>query len=327
MKGKVLVTGATGFTGSHLCERLVSEGYYVRALVRDPNRCSDLHKWGVDVVVGDLRNPGSLVKATRGIDTVYHIAALFRQDVTRKEMWEINVHGTKNILDASLEEGVQRFVHCSTVGVHGDIKNPPADESTQYGPCDNYEESKLEGEKIVLRQMKAGGLPIVIFRPGGIYGPRDLRFLKLFKAIKTQRFIMLGSGEVSYQMIYIDDLIDGILLCGTKEQAIGNIYILTGEGYVTLNRLVELIAEVIGVQPPWLRFPVVPVYLAGFLCEVICKPLGINPPLYRRRVNFFRKTRVFDISKAKKELNFKPKTDLKKGLSLTAHWYREHNYL
>ncbi len=325
---RILVTGTTGFTGGHLCERLMHEGYSVRALVRDPSRCSARAHRGVEMAVGDLRDPRSLTQAMEGIDEVYHIAASFRQEnVSRKEMQAINVEGTRNILDAAVKAGVRRFVHCSTVGVHGDIKNPPANEETPYGPGDHYQESKTEGEKVVLQYMHEDRLPIVVFRPGGIYGPRDLRFLKLLKTIKTGKFIMLGSGEVIYQMIYIDDLIDGILLCGTEKRAIGKVYILTGEKPTTLNQLVQAIAEVFGVQPTRLRFPVTPVYLAGFMCELICKPFGINPPLYRRRVDFFRKTRSFDISKAKRELRFQPKTDLSVGLRLTADWYRENGYL
>jgi nucleoside-diphosphate-sugar epimerase len=325
---RILVTGATGFTGGHLCERLARAGYAVRVLVRDPNRSIALSRCGVEVVVGDIRDSRPLEKVIEGIDVVYHIAALFRpENVSRKEMWETNVQGTIHLLDAAIKAGVQRFIHCSTVGVHGDIKNPPANEETPYGPGDYYQESKTEGEQVVLQYMAKGQLPIVVFRPGGIYGPRDLRFLKLIKAIKTRRFVMLGSGEILYQLIYIDDLIDGILLCGTKEQAIGHVYILTGEEPVTLNQLVRVIAEVLDVRLPRLRFPVTPVYVAGFLCELLCKPLGINPPLYRRRVDFFRKTRSFDITKAKQELGFQPKTDLKTGLQMTVKWYRENGYL
>src|SRR5262249_5717488 len=325
---KVLVTGATGFTGSHLCERLIREGYSVRALVRDPKGPCELRGKGLDIVVGDLRNRESLERAAEGVDVVYHIAALCRRkNVPRKEMWETNVHGTKYLLDAAIKAGVRRFIHCSTIGVHGDIKNPPANEETPYAPGDHYQESKTAGEKIVLEYMREGRLPVVVFRPGGIYGPRDLRFLKLFRPIKTGRFIMLGSGEVIYQMIYIDDLIDGIQLCAAKEEALGKIYILTGEEPTTLNQLVQVIAEVLGAPRCRLRFPVTPVYLAGFLCEVLCKPLGMNPPLYRRRVDFFRKTRCFSTLKAKTELGFFPKTDLRAGIKVTADWYREQGYL
>jgi nucleoside-diphosphate-sugar epimerase len=122
-------------------------------------------------------------------------------------------------------------------------------------------------------------------------------------------------------------LIDGILRCGTNDKAPGKVYILTGEEPVTLNQLVQVIASVLGVPAPRLRFPVTPVYIAGFLCELVCKPLGINPPLYRRRVDFFRKTRSFDITRAKTELGFNPKTNLDSGVQLTAEWYRQHGYL
>jgi nucleoside-diphosphate-sugar epimerase len=325
---RILVTGSTGFTGGHLCERLAKDGYAVRALVRDGKRYGELSRWGVEAVTGDLRDPASLTRAMQGIDTVYHIAALYRpENVWRREMWETNVRGTQNMLDAAVKGGVRRFVHCSTVGVHGDIRHPPANEEAPYAPGDYYQESKAEGEQVVLDYMARGRLPIVVVRPAGIYGPRDLRFLKLFKAIKTRKFAMIGSGEVIYHMTYIDDLIGGILLCSRQERALGNVYILAGEEATTLNRLVQVIAEGLGVPAPRLRIPVAPVYLAGFICELLCKPLGVNPPLYRRRVNFFRKTRSFDISKAKRELGFTPKTDLKTGIGLTVRWYRQHDYL
>lgn len=325
---RVLVTGATGFTGSHLCERLVRRGHPVRALVRSASQRDSLRGRGVELAFGDLRDCGSLRQAMKGIDVVYHIAALFRpENVSRREMWATNVQGTRNALDAAIGAGVRHFVHCSTVGVHGDIRNAPANEETPYGPGDHYQESKAEAERVVLQYMADGRLPIVVFRPGGIYGPRDMRFLKLFKAIQRRRFIMLGSGDVIYQMIYINDLIDGILLCGTHEKATSNVFILTGEEPVTLNHLVRVIAEVLDVPPPRLRFPVAPVYVAGLICELICKPFGVHPPLYRRRVDFFRKTRSFDISRAKRELGFYPKTDLRTGIALTAAWYREHGYL
>jgi nucleoside-diphosphate-sugar epimerase len=267
-------------------------------------------------------------RAARDIDVVYHIAALFRpENVSRREMWEINVQGTANMLNAAIQAGVKRFVHCSTIGVHGDVKNPPANEDAPYAPGDHYQESKTEAERVVLRYMDQNRLPLVVFRPGGIYGPRDLRFLKLFKAIQRRRFVMLGSGQVIYQMVYIDDLVDGILLCGTRAEALGKVYILTGAEPVTLNQIVRSIAAALDVPPPRLRFPVTPVYVAGLMCELLCKPFGIHPPLYRRRVDFFRKTRCFDISKAQREIGFQPKTDLHTGIRRTADWYRANGYL
>jgi nucleoside-diphosphate-sugar epimerase len=326
---KILVTGATGFTGGHLARRLAREGHAVRALVRDSQRAQALAQLGIELAPGDLRDPASLEQAMAGIETVYHIAATFRQEnITKEEMWAINAQGVQNMLDAAIQSGtVQRFVHCSTIGVHGNIKNPPASEETAYGPGDDYQESKTAGEKIALDYMKQGKLPIVVFRPGGIYGPGDTRFLKLFRPIKKRRFLMLGSGRVLYQLIYIDDLIDGILLCGTVPNAVGNVYILTGETAVTLNKLTALIADVVGAPQPKLRFPVMPVYLAGYLMEILFKPLGIEPPLYRRRVDFFRKDRSFTIAKAQRELGFVPQTSIKDGLARTARWYEEQGLM
>ena len=300
----------------------------MRALVRDRERCVELDHRGVELAAGDLRDPESLGRATEGVDIVYHIAAVYRQaNISRKEMWDTNVVGTRNLLNAAVEAGVRRFVHCSTIGVHGGIKNPPANEETAYGPGDEYQESKTEGERVVRQYMADRRLPVVVFRPAGIYGPGDSRFLKLFRAIKHGRFVMLGSGRITYHLVYIDDLIDGILLCGTEEKSIGEVFILGGKAPVTLNELVLTIAQTLGARPPKLRFPVAPVYAAGLLCEFICKPFGINPPLYRRRVDFFRKNRAFDISKAKTALGFEPRTDLKTGIALTAEWYRSNGLL
>ena len=322
MNASVLVTGATGFTGGHLARHLACSGYQVRALVRDLERAGQLQAQGIELARGDVCDPASLSQAMIGIETVYHIAASFRQEnVTRQDMWAVNAQGVQNMLDAAIGAGVKRFVHCSTVGVHGDVRNPPADEETAYGPGDTYQESKTAGEKIARQYMAEGRLPIVVFRPGGIYGPGDRRFLKLFRSIKKRRFVMIGSGKVLYQLVYIDDLVDGIVRCGTADKAIGNVYILTGEAAITLNELVVAIARIVGAPAPRWRVPVTPVYLAGYLCEVMCKPLGIEPPLYRRRVDFFRKDRAFSVEKARRELAYKPAVDLKTGLRRTAEWY------
>ena len=222
---------------------------------------------------------------------------------------------------------MERFIHCSTVGVHGHITHSPADEKAPFGPGDIYQETKLLGEKIARRYMEEGRLPITIVRPAAIYGPGDLRFLKLFRAINNRRFVMVGTGKVNYHFTYIDDLVDGIILCSRSEQAIGETYILGGQEYIPLKQLVTMIADELQVKRPRLRIPIWPVYAAGFVCEMICKPLGIEPPLYRRRTNFFKNNRAFDISKAKKDLGFQPKINLKEGIHRTASWYREKGYL
>ena len=325
---RVLVTGANGFTGSHLCRRLIKDGFSVRGLVRNLTGADELNSHGVETILGDVRDRRSLARALEKIDIVYHLAAVYRKEnVSRLAMFETHVQGTRSLLDASIEAGVQRFIHCSTTGVHGDVKDPPANEESPFAPGDPYQQSKAEGERVVLEYIRQKRLPIVVVRPGGIYGCGDLRFLKLFKAIRTGRFAMIGSGKVRNQLVYIDDLIDGILLCGTSEKAIGNVYILTGNEPATLNQLAETIAEILNVRPTRRRIPFTPVYLAGFFCEMICKPLGLDPPLHRRRVKFFSNTRWFDISKARAELGYEPKVDLRTGLGRTAKWYQERGFL
>jgi nucleoside-diphosphate-sugar epimerase len=324
----VLVTGATGFTGGHLSARLAREGVPIRALVRDPARAAATHPPGVELAAGDLRDPASLARAVQGVHTVYHIAALFRpENVSRAEMIAVNADGTRNLLEASLRAGVTRFVHCSTVGVHGDVHAPPANEDAPFAPGDHYQESKLLGERVAQEFQRDDRLEVVIFRPAGIYGPGDLRFLKLVRAVARRRFVMIGRGDIKYQMVYIDDLVDGILRCGTVPAAAGRIYILTGEPAVTLLELVGTIARAVDVPPPRWRVPFWPVYLAGAVCEALCKPFGINPPLYRRRVDFFRKMRWFEIARARRELGFAPVTDLADGIRKTVAWYREQGYL
>jgi nucleoside-diphosphate-sugar epimerase len=323
----VMVTGATGFTGGHLARTLVKRGHRVRALVRNPDRARDLARDGIELVQGDLVDRKSLDRAAEGCDTVYHIAAVYREAKHPDEFYRrVNVGGTRNVLDAALAGGVSRVVHCSTVGVHGDVAQIPTDESAPFAPGDIYQETKLEGELLAaerFRSVQRG----VVFRPLGIYGPGDLRFLKLFKTIHNGTFRMIGTGEVVYQMTYIDDLVAGIILCGEHPAAVGQTYILGGPRHTTVRELVERIAATMDRGVPWGRIPMAPVLAAATLCEALCKPLGIEPPLHRRRLDFFLKDRAFSTAKANRELGYLPKVDLDEGLRRTFQWYRSAGWL
>lgn len=324
----VLVTGATGFAGSHLTERLVSEGQDVRILVRPGSDVDRPKLVGAEVVRGDVTDEASVRRAVRGIKTVYHIAALFRAaKFPDSAYWATNYDGTINLVRASLDEGVQRFVHCSTVGVHGHIENPPANESAPYHPSDVYQCSKCDGEQAVLRYHQELGFPVSVIRPAGIYGPGDTRWLKLFRAIAKRRFAMLGSGETYIHWVYVSDLVDLFRLAAHHPSAIGQVYIGGGERYVTLNELTGTIAKVLTVTAPKLHIPVKPVRAISGVCEDVCRRFGIEPPLYRRRVDFFVKDRAFDITKAKTQLGYSPKVDLFEGVTRTAKWYKEQKLL
>jgi len=329
---KVLVTGATGFTGGHLARALAGRGHEVRALVRDRSRArfdaSPLPAAGVVAVEGDLAAPDALARACAGVEVVYHIAATYREAGQPDAAYRaINVDGTRHLLEAALAAGVSRVVHCSTGGVHGHIAQPPANEDAPFNPGDVYQDTKLEAEQLARRFGNEHGLDVVVARPIGIHGPGDTRFLKMFRGLARGRFPLLGPCTAFYHLTYIDDLVEGFRLCGEVPGARGRTYLLAGERYTTLEELVRLVARELGVAPPRLHLPVWPVWTAGLLCELVCVPLRIEPPLYRRRVDFYTKSRAFDITRAKTELGYRPAVDLTTGIQRTIQWYRAQGWL
>lgn len=325
---RALVTGATGFTGGHLARSLVTRGWTVRALVRDVSASADLQRAGIELVAGDLTSRPSLDAATRDVDVVFHIAAVYRQAGISREVYEaVNANAVRQIIEAAAANGVPRVVHCSTVGVHGDVEQPPANEDAPLKPGDIYQVTKLHGEELAREAARQTGVEVVIVRPTGIYGPGDRRLLKMFRGVARQRFPILGRGRIYYHLTYIDDLVDGFILCATHPAAANRTYILSGGEVTTLNELVALVAQVAGVRAPWLYLPVFPFWLAGALCEAICVPLGIEPPLYSRRVDFYTKSRAFDSSRARTEIGYAPLVTLRDGIARTLEWYRAHGWL
>jgi nucleoside-diphosphate-sugar epimerase len=325
---KALVTGANGFTGSCLVKHLINKGYEVKGLVRPNSNLDSLRNLNIELFYADLTEDILLDDTFLNVDVVFHIAAAFRvEGLPKKYFWDVNVEGTRKLLIAAKKAKVKRFVHCSTVGVQGNIKNPPAKEEDPYAPGDYYQESKTEGEKLVLDYYKSEKLPITIVRPAGIYGPGDLRFLKLFKFINSGKFIMLGSGNVFYHFTYVDDLVTGIAQAAENNEAIGEVITIGGSEYITLNELVDKISAILDKPTTKRKFPVWPVWFLGWLCEIVFKPFRISPPLYRRRVNFFIKDRAFDISKAKRILNYQSSVSINEGLKRTARWYKTQGLL
>ena len=323
-----LVTGATGFTGGHLCQHLLLAGYRVTALARRGRDVSTLRSSGVCIAEGELRDEAALLGAVQGIDIVYHLAAAYRDaGLPDDDFFDVNVRGTGNIITAAASAGVKRFVHCSTVGVHGDTGRTPATEDSPFKAPDTYCRSKIEGELLARELFDKLGLAGAVFRPMGIYGPGDTRFLKLFRSIARGHFVMIGSGDIFYQMTFIDDLCRGILLCGEHSAAVGEVFLLGGERHTTLDELVAHIAEAVGVRKPSLRIPMAPIMAAAQICDAVCKPLRLNPPLYPRRVEFFSKDRAADISKAKRMLGYQPQVSLREGIRRTADWYRDRGWL
>ncbi len=328
MAKTALVTGASGFTGGYMVKNLLDHGYKVRAFVRKTSNTDELKKLPIELVLGDICSLTEVESAMQGVDIVFHIAALYRAaNLPDKAYIDVNVTGTENILKAALDNNVKRVVYCSTVGVHGHVKNPPASETAPLNPGDIYQVTKVEAEKLVMEYYRLKKLPVTIVRPSGIYGPGDLRMLKMYRMVEKKRFLMLGRKDPFYHLTFVTDIVEGFRLAGENPNAVGQVYIIAGDGYSTLKQFAQMIANDLGIKFSVIKLPLWPVYFLGFLCEKICVPLRIQPPIFRRRVDIYLKDRAFDINKAKKELDFQPQVDIKEGIHRTTDWYIKEGYL
>ena len=222
---------------------------------------------------------------------------------------------------------MRRFVHTSTVGVHGHVANPPADESAPFAPGDIYQETKAEAEALAFDYHRRRGVPVTVVRPGAIYGPGETRLLKLIRAIARRRYAIVGTGRTFYHPVYIDDLVAGFLLALDRDQAVGEAFLICGPSYVSQQDLAALVAKHTGGRVLPFRIPARPIQWAGDLVEAICVPLGIEPPLHRRRVDFWTKSRAFTIEKASRLIGYDPKVGLDEGIARTAAWYRAAGWL
>lgn len=332
MKGKklkLLVTGGTGFTGSRLVEYLIDKGHNITVLDNQKGLFyDDLIKKGADIILGSITDRETVKKSLEGVGGVFHLAASFRQiNASQKTYWNVNVEGTRILCEEAIKKSLKKLVYCSTQGVHGNIKNPPGSEDSPVVPVDYYQYTKHEGEKVI-KEFTAKGLKSIIIRPTAIYGPGDPeRFLYLFRFAKKKKFYMFGNGKAFYHPVYIDNLNDGFYAAWESGRINAETYIIADEKYFTIKELVKKIGESMGIRIKFIHLPFFPLYAAACLCEFLCMPFKISPPLFRRRVDWFRQNRAFRIDKARKELNYNPRIGIEEGLKRTAEWYRTNNYL
>jgi nucleoside-diphosphate-sugar epimerase len=324
----MLVTGAAGLIGGALFRRLNDYGLDVVGTVLLPEEAAELQAGGYKAVVLDLASDEAWDEHLEDIDIVFHIAALF-QEVEQDEASydKVNNAAVLKLAQTAVRRGVQRFVHCSTVGVHGDVKEIPATEATPFNPMDVYHETKLAGELALLdfaRDLPEDGMTVAVNRPAMVYGPGDLRMLKLFKMILSKKFRMIGSGKTLAHLGYIEDQTDSFLLCAVapKDKVHCEAFNIASDEPLTLNELAAMIAEAGGVELSLLHVPVTPVWLAGLACELIWKPFGAKPPLFRRRVGFFTHNRAFDLTKAGERLGYRSRWGNREGIAKTIEWYR-----
>ena len=325
MTGNALVTGASGFIGKALVRRLIGDAVKVRAFVRSADKLEDVAGQSLEVVEGDITDVNAVEQVCTGIDVVYHIAGAFREaNLSDARYDEVNVGGTRNVLRGAARAGVRRVVHCSTSGIHGSISGPPADEDHRLVLDEIYEKTKAEAEIEAIKFGSEHELEVTALRPTQVYGPGDTRLLKLFKMAGAKRTLWPGPGTARYHLLYIDDLVDAFLLAASEDAAVGESFLIGGPQTPSLNDLLTAIAKSLGKQQArLLRVPVWPFMVLGGVCERVCIPLGISPPIYRRRVEFFVKDKAFSIQKARDCLGFDPKFDMNEGLQHPVDWYRE----
>jgi nucleoside-diphosphate-sugar epimerase len=326
---KVLVTGGTGFTGRALVERLLDEGHEVVALdYKEGLKTEGLRERGATVVLGSVTDPEAVRRSIRGVEVVHHLAAAFRElNVPDSHYREVNVEGTRNVLEAARAGGVRRLIYCSTCGVHGNVDHPPGGEDAPIQPADYYQRTKYEAEPLVLDYGRRG-LATVILRPAAIYGPGDPeRFYMIFKRVARGSFPMFGDGRTYYHPLYVDNLVDAFMLAMEDGRGDGDAYLIADEEYVEIEDLVRRVARALGVEVRIRHYPLAPAIVAGHVCETVCRPLRITPPIFPRRVDWYRQNRAFRIDKAKRELGYAPRVGLDEGLRRTAAWYRANGYL
>jgi 2-alkyl-3-oxoalkanoate reductase len=326
---KVLVTGGTGFTGTALVRRLIEAGHAVVALDNKAGLASDaLQTMGAQVHIGSVTDPTAVAACMEGVEVVFHLAAAFRELNVPESLYdEVNVQGTRNVLEAAHRAGVRKFVYCSTCGVHGNVENPPADEDAPIAPADYYQRTKYLAEPIVL-EYQAKGMPTVILRPAAIYGPGDPeRFLMIFRRVTRGSFPMFGTGRTTYHPLYVENLVDAFMLAMAPGRGDGRAYLIADERYYSIEDIVRAVGRALDIPVKIHHFPVMPLVVAGHIVEAVCRPFGIAPPIFPRRVDWYRQNRAFDITRAKRELGYVPKVGLDEGLRRTAAWYLDQGYI
>ncbi|MBI2566282.1 MAG: NAD-dependent epimerase/dehydratase family protein [Candidatus Schekmanbacteria bacterium] len=325
---KILVTGGTGFTGAALANFLAEQGHTVTVLDTKAGLSDDeLRRKGVQIVYGSVTDLPVVRQCVKDQEVVQHLAAAFRKVSLPKRVYrEVNVEGTRRLCQEAQKAGVRRVVICSTQGVHGDVKEIPGNEDSPIAPEDFYQVTKYEAEEVA-RSYGAKGLEISILRPTAIYGPGDPgRFLMIFRMVQKGRFLMFGDGSACYHPVYIDNLCAGFARAGEADAPLGT-YLIADRDYVTIADLVKRTAAAMGTAVKIVQLPFWPLYAASTACEALCMPLRIEPPLFRRRADWYRQNRAFRIDRAVRELGYDPAIGLDEGLRRTGDWYRANAYL
>lgn len=326
---RVLATGALGFIGRHFLLAALAAGVTVSAFHRVPTMpkraiAQQFQSRGVSFHEGDVGDRESLVPAMDGIDTVCHFASAFRESGMSDDYFiQVNVDGTRNVMEAAASQGVRRFVFCSTAGIYGSQVSGVIDETARVNPANIYERSKVEAEATVRTQAARLGMEYAIFRPAVVYGPHDERLLKMFRSAAKGRFPLFGDGSGRRHMVYVGDVADAALQACLLPQAAGQEMIIAGPRAAPLREILGVLARTVGRDSSGPRLPLAPMQLLAAMTEDACKLVGVNPPIYRRRMDFYVNDAAFDCARARSVLDWRPAVDLEEGFARTLESYRQ----
>ena len=324
------LTGANGFLGSHLVDRLLADGHEVSALVRESSDLRWLAGQEVRLVKGELDDPASLARAFEGAELIFHLAGAVVA-LESKAYYRVNQEACRVVAEAAMGcgEGLKRFVLVSTLAVHGrrPDETGPVSEESACEPVNHYGRSKLGGEEAA--RALGSGLPLTVIRPGGIYGPRDEASLALFQQGQKGIYLKMGLGRRMVNMCHVADIVDGIMLAATKDEALGETFLLGDRENYTLEKLGQTMVQAVrggrGV-PIWL--PLSGAYVAGALGSAVGRLRGKRPLLDLDQVRMYAvRNWAMDVGKARRMLGYRPRYTLLEGATETAAWYREEGWL
>lgn len=322
---RVLITGAGGFIGRHLVADQLSRGRQVTALdLKEETLQPFAGNSNIQILQGDFTDFEQVGRHLADHDICFHLAsAHLETGISSDYFWHVNVEGTRAFVKHCYEAGIGRFIHCSSVGVYGNIENPPVDEEAECYPDVAYEKTKLAGEQAVRDYARSTGYNTVIVRPAWVYGPGCPRTRRLFRTIKKGRFFYVGGGKTLRHPIYISDMVEGFEAAATHEEAVGEVFIMAGPRPVTLRELANEIAQTVGVSAPKLKVPKALIWPIAYAFEVAGTTLGRDVPITRRSLKFFTGNTAFVTTKAQEVLGYNAEIDLAEGLQQTYRWMIE----
>ena len=327
---KVLVTGAAGFLGGHLVDMLVERGYEVRAMVLPGENWARLRQLpGVEVVRGDLTDSASLQCAVKDVRCVYNVAAKTGPWGPEESYRKVNVLGLENLVSVSLEAGVERLVHTSSITVYGHRLRGVITEDCPFHAENNpYSRSKIAGERLLAGLVRERGAPVIIVRPGWIYGPRDqASFARFVSLIAAGKGFVIGSGRNIVPLVYVRDVAQGLIKAGEAgEEFTGQAYTIADDCRISQAEYFNIIADVLGVAPVTRKIPFRPLYLAGRCAELAWRALGRRgnapPPITTYGITLLGSNQEFSIEKARRDFGYEPEYDIIRGVAEGVRWYR-----